>query len=53
MARQLVFGVLDAQLAESSTPEALPEVQFAYDGDVFRSFGVKTYSKDGEIVIRF
>lgn len=30
VARQLVYGVLDAQLS----PE-VPEVQFAYDGDVF------------------
>ena len=29
VARQLVYGVLDAQCSE-------PEVQFAYDGDVFR-----------------
>eukprot|EP00913_Durusdinium_trenchii_P022692 g21311.t1 len=36
VARQLVLGVLDAQLADSSSPEALPEVQFAYDTDVFR-----------------
>ncbi|CAK9051146.1 Dual specificity protein phosphatase 19 [Durusdinium trenchii] len=38
VARQLVLGVLDAQLADSSSPEALPEVQFAYDTDVFRGW---------------
>ena len=37
MARQLILGVLDTQLEESRSADALPEVQFAYDGDVFRS----------------
>ena len=36
MARQLVLGVLDSQLAETAVEDAMPEVQFAYDGDVFR-----------------
>ena len=36
MARQLVLGVLDVQLAEWIRPEAMPEIEFAYDGDVFR-----------------
>lgn len=36
VARQLVLGVLDSQLAETAVEDAMPEVQFAYDGDVFR-----------------
>eukprot|EP00435_Cladocopium_sp_Y103_P037619 s1127_g10.t1 len=36
VARQLVLGVLDSQLAEACDAAMLPEVQFAYDGDVFR-----------------
>ena len=36
MARQLVLGVLDSQLAKTAVEDAMPEVQFAYDGDVFR-----------------
>ncbi|CAE7948521.1 DUSP19 [Symbiodinium sp. KB8] len=36
VARQLVLGVLDVQLAEWIRPEAMPEIEFAYDGDVFR-----------------
>ncbi|CAJ1349958.1 unnamed protein product [Effrenium voratum] len=36
VARQLILGVLDTQLEESRSADALPEVQFAYDGDVFR-----------------
>jgi len=37
VARQLVLGVLDSQLAEACDAAMLPEVQFAYDGDVFRA----------------
>ncbi|CAE7738324.1 DSPTP1B [Symbiodinium necroappetens] len=36
VARQLVLGVMDVQLAEWIRPEAMPEIEFAYDGDVFR-----------------
>ena len=36
VARQLVLGVLDVQLAEGINPDAMPEIEFAYDGDVFR-----------------
>ena len=36
VARQLVLGVLDVQLAEWVKADAVPEIEFAYDGDVFR-----------------
>ena len=40
VARQLVLGVLDSQLAASCDAAVLPEVQFAYDGDVFRPLAI-------------